>query len=138
MNKVYLLRQMNTVHYYSEILENKHCVYGFMNKTSALNCKDFLLSYKKTHSVYPAVDRARLLKFKGTLNPICIEYDYIEDMKNKCVLNGLHLVGIHTFEYKTLHEVQVKLVHLTDGLSAPSVFVRDNLEHLLTLNEFDF
>jgi hypothetical protein len=132
MNKVFLLRQKNSTNYYSDILDNTHCMYGFLNKSSALKCRQFLVLYHMKYKRYPSMGREYVLKYIGSNDPILLEEEPLEDMKIKCVLNGVHLVGIHTFDY-SLHCDEVKFSGgiLTEDIEAPRYLVRDNLELLL-------
>jgi hypothetical protein len=76
--------------------------------------------------------REYALKYIGSNEPILLEEEPIEDMKNKCVLNGVHLVGIHTFDYSLqFDEARFSGIILTEDLEAPQELVRDNLEFLL-------
>jgi hypothetical protein len=132
MNRVFLLRQKNSTRYYSDILDNTHCMYGFMNKSSALKCRQFLVSYHVKYKRYPSMGREYALKYIGSNEPILLEEEPIEDMKNKCVLNGVHLVGIHTFDYSLqFDEARFSGIILTEDIEAPQELVRDNLEFLL-------
>jgi len=132
MNKVFLLRQKNSTNYYSDILDDTHCMYGFLNKSSALRCRQFLVSYKLKYKRYPSMGREYVFKYVGSNESVLLEEEPIEDMKNKCVLNGVHLVGIHTFDY-SLHcdEARFSGSILTSDIEAPQEFVRVNLEYLL-------
>ena len=141
MNKLFLLRQRNTMKYYSDILDDKHCIYGFFHKKPALKCRDFLTYYRKRHNRYPSLQDSKENRFLGTTDIVLLEEEYVEDMKSKCALNGMHLVGIHTFEYSNLFghdEVNMSAKILTDDVTVPPFLVRDNLEYLLHLSTLEY
>jgi hypothetical protein len=133
MVNLFLLRQLNTVRYYSDVLEGTHCMYGFMNRNSALKCREFLLQYRNRHQRYPCIGQSKGFNFVGGCDTVVLEEERIENMKNKCVLNGVHLIGIHTFEYSMNETEEVRLsgAILTEGAEVPQTVLRDNLEYLL-------
>ena len=132
MNKVILLRQRNTLHYYSDVLGDTHCVYGFLNRDSALNCREFLVRYRMQHKRYPFIGQVKVTRYTGTDDSVLLEERTLEDMKNKCVLNGVHLIGIHTFDYQSTEEVRLSGTILTEDYEAEQEYIKENLEHLIT------
>jgi len=50
-DRIHVIRKKGR--YYSDILEKKHYMYGFLNKTSASLYMEFLREYKKKYSRYP-------------------------------------------------------------------------------------
>jgi hypothetical protein len=74
----------------------------------------------------------RSIKYVGEEDSVILEENSLEDMKNKCVINGIHMIGINTFEYSFLkEEVNFSGSILTEDIEAPKDFLRDNLEYLL-------
>ncbi len=133
MNRVFLLRQLNTVQYYSDVLDDTHCMYGFMNRQSALRCREFLVRYREKYDRYPFIGQSKGIKFAGACHAVALEEEPIETMKNKCVLNGVHLIGIHTFEYSfhETEEVRLSGAILTEGTEVSHDVLCNNLEYLL-------
>jgi len=121
------------MNYYSEILDTHHCVYGFLKRTSALTCREFLVRYRMKHNQYPTIGQAVLADYRGVDDSIVIEEGILEDMKTKCVLNGLHLIGIHTFEFSLADDVKLSGTILTEDETVSKEDVRDNLEYILEL-----
>ena len=135
MNKVFMLRQVNSMNYYSDILNGTHCVYGFLNRHSALKCKEFLIRYKKVYNRYPFIGQVIVTKYSGAADTVILDENNLEEMKNKCILNGIHLIGIRDFEYSDyIEEVNFSGEILTEHLEVPDVYIRDNLEHLITFS----
>jgi len=124
------------MNYYSDILDGPHCVYGFLTRESALKCMEFLVQYKTKYKRYPYIGQARKTKYSGTADHVLLEEDYLEDMKNKCVLNGVHLIGIHTFDYSFQFTDEVKLSGsiLTQEYKVEQEYIKENLEYLFTFS----
>ena len=134
MNKVILLRQRNSLRYYSDVLGDNHCVYGFLNRDSALKCREFLVRYRVKHMRYPFIGQAHVTKYTGIDETVLLEENILEDMKNKCVLNGVHLIGIHTFDYQSTEEVRLSGTILTEDYEADQDYIKENLEYLITFS----
>ena len=131
MSRVYLLRQQNTTRYYSEILGDRHCIYGFRNRMHAVKCKNFLHEYKNRYRVYPGVEQKKCTLVSKT-EPVYIESGHVEDMKVTCVLNGMHLFEVHDFDYER-EEVRLTGVLLTEGIEVFPDHTRTHLEYILDL-----
>jgi len=131
MNRITLLRQRNSLHYYSDILDDTHCVYGFLHRDTASQCREFLIRYKIKHKRYPFIGQ-KGVKYVGAEDSVILEDNILEEMKTKCILNGVHLIGIHTFEYEfNSEEVRLSGAILTEGEQVPQEFIRNNLEYIL-------
>jgi hypothetical protein len=74
-------------------------------------------------------------KYSGAADTVILDENNLEEMKNKCILNGIHLIGIRDFEYSDyIEEVNFSGEILTEHLEVPDVYIRDNLEHLITFS----
>jgi len=86
--------------YYSSFLYNKQHIYTFLNDTSIKECFNFLKEYKKIHGYYPDLN-----KFNNKVTPrdcnldIYIYTEELDSIKEKCMSNGVGLVGISSFGY---------------------------------------
>ena len=89
--------------YYSNIIEEKHYIYSFLNENSTNNCLDFLHKFKKVNGEYPGLitnNKLKLLK-KIADEEYDIQYDYetFVSMKERCLTNGIGLIGVVNFNY---------------------------------------
>jgi hypothetical protein len=84
------------------------------------------------HKRYPFIGQAQVTKYIGADDSVLLEENTLEDMKNKCVLNGVHLIGIHTFDYQSTEEVRLSGAILTEYYEADQDYIKENLEYLIT------
>jgi len=136
---MYLIRQKNTNTYYSDILDNRHCIYGFRHRIHAVKCTNFLSTYKKRYKRYPSVEQVMFsTKFVGSTDPICIDKESIEDMKIRCVVNGLHLFEVYEFDSMTIENrdeviIRGKNVTLEEAFEVSQEHLCAHLENILEL-----
>ena len=129
---IYIIRQRNTRTYYSDILDDRHCIYGFTYKKHASVCTRFLNDYKKSYGRYPSTSQ-KMSNFILNQNTTCIEEVAAEEMKVRCVVNGLNLFEIHNFDYQFIHEINFLGTHLTEGLEVSPMYIRSHLNDILSL-----
>lgn len=136
---MYLIRQMNTNTYYSDILDKKHCIYGFRHEVHAVKCTHFLSRYKHKYNRYPSPEQVMFgPKFVGSVDPICVEQEDIEDMKIRCVVNGLHLFEVYDFDYMFTDNrdeviIQGKNITLEEGFVVAKEHLCSHLENIFEL-----
>jgi hypothetical protein len=131
---LYIIRQRNTRTYYSDILDDRHCIFGFTYRKHASMFTRFLNDYKKKYSRYPSATQKMVhTKFIFNPSPLCIEQIYTEEMKVRCVVNGLNLFEIHNFDYEYIHEINFSGTHLTEGLEVSPMYIRSHLNDILSL-----
>ena len=131
---IYIIRQRNTRTYYSDILDDRHCIYGFTYRKHASMFTRFLNDYKKKYSRYPSATQKMVhTKFIFDPSPLCIEQKETEEMKVRCVVNGLNLFEIHNFDYEYIHEINFSGTHLTEGLEVSPMYIRSHLNDILSL-----
>ncbi len=135
---MYLIRQRMSMTYYSDILDNKHCIYGFKHKVHALKCTHFLREYRQRYTRYPSTEQVtKHVKFVGEPEPIFIDFLHIDEMKIKCVVNGLHLFEVSSFDYETSddhkQEIVIKGENVTDGIEVLHDHRCSHLNKLLEL-----
>ena len=110
--KVYIIRKKHIVQnytywtkpeieqdtYFSNILEEKHYVYSFLNPNAVHRCYAFLKKFKEIKGTYP--DLYDGLTFnKEKEGDIYIETDTLYALKYRCLLNNIGLMGLTTFDY---------------------------------------
>ena len=131
---IYIIRQRNTRTYYSDILDDRHYIFGFTYKKHASVCNRFLNDYKKSYGRYPSTSQKMLYtNFIFTQNTTCIEEVDVEEMKMRCVVNGLNLFEIHNFDYQFIHEINFSGTNLTEGLEVSPMYIRSHLNNILSL-----
>jgi len=150
-NLVYVIRKKNIPHlswwenrgdtYYSSILKDtsnandKRSIYSFMDNKSAMNCLSFINKYKSVNNKYPD-DSGDSDDSDGMLY---VDTEPVFYLQNKCLLNGLGLIGITTFEYtfcktfldkNNVFNLTVSGIDLLEGYSLEVDYI-DHLNHLL-------
>jgi len=90
----------NNSKYYTSLLgDDKQYMYSFFQYEMSVKCLDFLNKYKKQHNKYPD------LSYNNNIKQVNYDYDcYIneenlDDLKDRCLLNNLGLIGINTFDF---------------------------------------
>jgi hypothetical protein len=126
---IHVVRQKHM--YYSDIIEDRHYIYGFLNKKHALDCLNFLNSYKKRYSRYPCIEqKPALFKKYVSVDPIRVNTEPLEYIQNKCAINGAKLLGITDFVISSDKEVIISGTELTDELYIREEDIIGNLEYL--------
>jgi hypothetical protein len=129
---MYLIRQVGTMTYYSDILGKKQCIYGFKYKKHAVLFKQFLNDFKSVHKRYPSTEQAMFSsKFLVNTDPVCIEEFELEHMKIQCVMNGLDLFEVQKFDYDSPAEVYLSGSHQTEGIEPFEV--KEHLDYIFRL-----
>jgi hypothetical protein len=135
---MYLIRQRNSMTYYSDILDSKHCVYGFRHKIHAVRCTQFLREFRQRYNRYPSPEQVMMSpKFITEPDQIYVDCSHIDEMKIKCVVNGMHLFEVHDFGYETSgvnrREVIIRGENVTDGIEVLHEHRCSHLNNILEL-----
>jgi len=128
--------------YYSSLLYDKHCIYSFLTHHSAENCLNFLEEYKKKNKFYPGLNPySKLNKINNTTDTsIYIDYERTDALKQRCLINGVGLIGISEFEYnfvksfvsaKNIFNLHLSAVDLLENEECEIIEHIDNLNYLL-------
>ena len=140
--RVIVLPKYNKELYYSRMINDKQCIFSFLNVESSKNCLSFLEKYKKIHKKYPCPEQ-----YKNT-SPLENEFAcYIDNkpiavLKNRCLLNNIGLIGINYFDYtfydnfageKNVFNVNISSVDL---LTNEKITVEDQIDQLNYLLDF--
>jgi hypothetical protein len=77
-------------------------------------------------------------KFVGSTDPICIDQESIEDMKIRCMVNGLHLFEVYEFDSMTIENrdeviIRGKNVTLEEAFEVSQEHLCAHLENILEL-----
>ena len=99
MNKIYVIRQGRL--YYSDVLDERHYMYGFLHRTDATRFTQFLKTYNKRHSRYPYIGQRNVVlrSTRPNTDSLFIDVEPLEMFQYKCVINGTRLFGIENFDY---------------------------------------
>jgi hypothetical protein len=128
--------------YYSSVLNDKQCIYSFLNTKSAYDCIEFLKSYKKINDTYPGLyplNEPGNIKDSGE---VYLETDTLYSLRNNCLLNSIGLVGIHSFDYtfyqsylgkKNVFNLSISAVDL---LEDEEIVTKKQINHLNYLLDF--
>ena len=131
---VHVLRQKNTLTYYSDVLDDRHCIYGFTHKKHAVLFTCFLNDFKRRYNRYPSPEQTMFsTKFLVNTDPVFIEEVYMDEMKIRCIVNGLHLFEVHKFDYDDITEISLTGSHVTEGIEVLPEHSRMHLDEVFRL-----
>ena len=128
--------------FYSSIVNEKQYIYSFLSTTAANRCYAFLKKYKEVNGRYPDLNGSHSKLNKNT-DENCLVYideEYLEGLKQRCLLNGIGLIGISNFEYtfidhfltkKNVFNLNVSAVDLLENENINCDQQIDNLNYLL-------
>jgi len=129
--------------YYSSVMKyknrDKHCIYSFFNETASKNCLSFLEQYYKIYNKYPELYGQQFQKYNDTME-VYIEDETLENMRYRCLLNNIGLVGISSFEYiflekfldkKNIFDISINAVDLLENEEIDVITHIDHLNYLL-------
>ena len=86
--------------YYSSVFNQKQSIYSFLTTESAQKFIQFLQKYKNIHNEYPSpYNTSKATKYVDDTEHIYVEEQTIYSLKHSCLLNGIGLVGISSFDY---------------------------------------
>jgi len=129
--------------YYSNVLEERHFIYSFLNKNAVHNCYAFLKKFKEVKGSYPDLyDNNSMINLqKAKLNSeIYIDTDTLYSVKYRCLLNNIGLFGITDFDYdylgtflnqKDVFNLSVSGIDLLEGEELDYPTKIDHLNYLL-------
>jgi hypothetical protein len=97
-----VLKTNGTGRYYTSFIGSKQHVYCFKVKEDAEMCRDFILDYKKRHSMFPRINcglfSKSILKDSPKDTDILIE-DVGPKFETMCFLNKVGIVEVKYFNY---------------------------------------
>ena len=133
MNKIYVVRQGKL--YYSDVLDERHYMYGFLHRNDATRFTYFLKSYHKKYSRYPYIGQKNLVlrSTRPNADSLFIDVEPLEMFQRKCVLNSTKLFGIEDFDFYQedgIDEVHISGGEITSDFEPSLEEVVDNLEFL--------
>ena len=113
MNKIHVVRQGSL--YYSDVLDERHYIYGFLHRTDSMRFTNFLKTYHKKYSRYPYIGQKNLVlrSTKRNTDSLFIDIEPLESFQHKCVLNSTRLFGIEDFDY--IQEGGVDEIYISGG-----------------------
>ena len=88
--------------YYSGVFNDQQYIYSFFNEHSAERCISFLKHYKKIHGHYPTLTKSSLHVKRMSNYLLCniqSEEETVFSLKERCLTNGIGLIGIVNFDY---------------------------------------
>ena len=108
-----LLTVRNYNKYYTSMVNNKHCMFGFNNKETAHQCSLFLSEYSHRYGKWPGIDvnendKAELALIEPNkrrpllnilYNDIYIHESEIEELQCLCLICNMELLYITDFGY---------------------------------------
>jgi hypothetical protein len=112
--KLITLRAANIPNsYYTSVVENKQCIFGFMNNESAKKCAYFLSDFKHKYGDWPKIDSEDDPKVELALiqphkrvarefifnNEIIMDEHETSRLLNSCSLTNINLLSIYDFQY---------------------------------------
>lgn len=121
MNTVIVPSRLHTIslrnktkNLYTTFINDKQCVYSFLNLESANNCAQFLSDYKHKYNMWPTINnsdefqknliplpletRRSLLDIR--VNDLILEEEELENLQSYCIINNVGLLGITFFDFK--------------------------------------
>jgi hypothetical protein len=119
--------------FYSSILDDRQYIYSFLNSRSSKNCYTFLKKYKEVNGFYPDLRKNTLKKIDENFI-IYIDDEFYEGLKQRCLLNGVGLIGISNFEYtfsENIFNLHMSAVDLLKNENINCDQQIDNLNYLL-------
>ena len=135
MNKIYVVRQGRL--YYSDVLDNRHFVYGFLNRGDSTRFMGFLKTYHTKYSRYPYIGQKNVVlkSIRPNTDSLYIDVEPLESFQYKCVLNGARLFGISEIDFHQdngFDEVYISGAEIFENFEPSPEDVVDNLEFLRT------
>jgi hypothetical protein len=125
--------------YYSSIINEKHCIYSFLDETASKNCLSFLQKYHKINNKYPDLYNNDLKNLIDR-DTIYISSESTVSMKRRCLVNNIGLIGITSFEYtfyekdpykKNIFDLSISSIDLLYEEKEEFYEVIENLNELL-------
>ena len=114
--KVYVIK--NKMKFYTNVVDDKHCLYSFTNKRTANMCMNFLANYKHRYNEYPPINHENYVPeismYKKPIQKIISEELQItnettENMLSMCSWSKLELLVIDSFKYTvTLNNMNIE------------------------------
>jgi len=127
---------------YSSMFNGKQYIYSFLTTESSKTCFQFLKKYREVNGRYPDLHGSQNLKDISNTNSIYIDDENLIALKNKCLVNGIGLIGISQFGYtyidslfgqKNVFNLSISAVDLLDDVSINN---QEQIEHLNYLLDF--
>lgn len=112
--KLITLRAVNIPNsHYTSVVENKQCIFGFMNNESATRCAYFLSDFKHKYGDWPKIESENDPKVELALiqphkriprqyifdNEIIMNENETSRLLNLCSLTNIALLSIYDFQY---------------------------------------
>ena len=134
MNKIFVVRQGNL--YYSDVLDEKHYMYGFIRRVDATRFTHFLKIHHKKYNRYPYIGQKNVVlrSTRPNTDSLFVDVEPLEMFQYKCIINGTNIFGIENFEYTDedgIIDARISGGELTQNAKPYLTEIVDNLEFLL-------
>jgi len=117
--------------FYSSIINEKQYIYSFLSATAANKCHSFLKKYKEINGKYPDLNgsqsKLKLSKVEDDNFIIYIDEEFLEGLKQRCLLNGVGLIGVSNFEYTFIESLLNKKNVFNLSISAVDLLENENI-----------
>jgi len=113
--------------YYSTTLDEKQYICSFFDDTSCKKFKKFIDHYKAVNNKMPNLLNQYDSKTDIDNFEIYIEDEILDLMKERCLLNGVSLIGIINFEYTFVKSENMNVFNL--NISAIDLLENESTDH---------
>jgi hypothetical protein len=124
--------------YYSTTLDDKQYICSFIDNESSNKFKKFIDHYKAVNNRYPNILDENELNNDSDNFEVYIEDEILDLMKERCLLNGVSLIGIVDFDYTftknvnfSVFNLNISAIDLLENESTDNDRQIDNLNYLL-------
>ena len=124
--------------YYSTILEDKQYICSFIDNECSNKFKKFIDHYRSVNNRYPNILNENELNNDSDNFEVYIEDEILDLMKERCLLNGVSLIGIVDFDYTftknvnfSVFNLNISAIDLLENESTDNDRQIDNLNYLL-------
>jgi hypothetical protein len=116
--------------YYTSFLNDKQYLYSFLTTDAAYKCMDFLKKYKQLNDRYPGlhINHKPVKQCEKTDYGIYVDEQFYWAIKQNCLLNGVSLIGIKSFDYTLIDSFMGKRNIFNLDISAIDLLEDEELE----------
>ena len=123
--------------YYSTTLDDKQYICSFIDNECSNKFKKFIDHYKAINNRYPNILNEKELNNDSDNFEVYIEDEILDLMKERCLLNGVSLIGIVDFDYTftkdklNVFNLNISAIDLLEYEATDHDRQIDNLNYLL-------
>jgi hypothetical protein len=122
---------------YSSMFNEKQFIYSFLTHEPSIKCIQFLNKYKQVNGHYPDL-HGKHIKRKNDNGELYIGYENLKDLKKKCLLNGVGLIGISDFGYTYIDSFLGQKNVFNLNISAIDLLEDEVLDHNEQIENFNY